>query len=571
MRRLKILGLIGAIAGCKGPDRPVTPTVSPLQNPRCAALGAPLRQFRVDSKLGDDSASGLCDRADDCHPIKSLGRAAELAQPGDVFWLAPGTYSDPWTLTHSGSAGAPIVFAAHPGDEVHLTGTAFLGSTGFVTFSGLRFDSAEGAAWLLTESGSHDLTLVGNAFNSTGKADSFWGLRFLGDRTVLCGNAFGSWLGDMVSFDHAHGALLENNDFSQSAAQHALVAFIGHQLVIRGNAFRNPWERAIHVSDNGDEDTSEDLLMEGNFWLASDWVKGAPNPSNDESFQGGFETVRFLGARGIFRNNLLVDNRAGNGWDGHASLNFSTFGNGPIKAIRYTGMRVYGNTFHGNLTSSIAFNAAPDFSKDLTDNRFANNVISSPELFGIGVFQSLVPWQGYRFTGNVVGSPSGRAVLRFGDGTGNGATFKDYEASNPQVFSGNQDGVAKFVNSALGDVSLSEPTQITLARADELWAAFQLTSDSPGNAQTTALTQVTAAVSNSATLEVEDVLWFSDGFGVTDGDEITINQNQRAKVLTRDVAQRRLTLDRPVTAAPGDPVTLSQEGASPGVFASPSR
>ena len=55
-------------------------------------------------------------------PFKTINRAAQLVQPGDVVIVKPGVYREHVRLTRSGKPGAPIIFVADPPGSVILTG-----------------------------------------------------------------------------------------------------------------------------------------------------------------------------------------------------------------------------------------------------------------------------------------------------------------------------------------------------------------------------------------------------------------------------------------------------------------
>ena len=73
----------------------------------------------VVSPSGDDGNPGTAER-----PFRTFARAAEAASAGDVVSFRGGTYPAPVevVLTRSGSAGAPITFAAWPGEAPLLDG-----------------------------------------------------------------------------------------------------------------------------------------------------------------------------------------------------------------------------------------------------------------------------------------------------------------------------------------------------------------------------------------------------------------------------------------------------------------
>ena len=55
-------------------------------------------------------------------PLRTIGRAAELVQPGDVVVIHAGVYREKVTVNASGTEGQPICFQAAPGARVVITG-----------------------------------------------------------------------------------------------------------------------------------------------------------------------------------------------------------------------------------------------------------------------------------------------------------------------------------------------------------------------------------------------------------------------------------------------------------------
>lgn len=69
------------------------------------------------SPQGDDNAAG-----GNAAPFRTLQKAATIAQPGDTVLVRAGTYRETVTPPRSGLPGAPIVFAAAPGEKVVISG-----------------------------------------------------------------------------------------------------------------------------------------------------------------------------------------------------------------------------------------------------------------------------------------------------------------------------------------------------------------------------------------------------------------------------------------------------------------
>jgi hypothetical protein len=70
----------------------------------------------VDSASGDDANSGSAGQ-----PFRTLTRAAQEAQPGDVVLVRGGTYRETFTPPTSGTGGAPITFASYPNETATLS------------------------------------------------------------------------------------------------------------------------------------------------------------------------------------------------------------------------------------------------------------------------------------------------------------------------------------------------------------------------------------------------------------------------------------------------------------------
>jgi hypothetical protein len=69
-------------------------------------------------------------------------------------------------------------------------------------------------------------------------------------------------------------------------------------------------------------------------------------------------------------------------------------------------------------------------------------------------------------------------------------------------------------------------------------------------------------------LPVENARFFTDGFGITIGDEIQLaSTSQRATILSIDFSTNTLALDRDLTWKAGEGVSLSYEGSAPDIGA----
>jgi hypothetical protein len=136
---------------------PLLPFV-PVERYERSDDGRPRPTLHV-SPDGDDAAPGTRDA-----PLRTIGRAAELATPGTLVRVAGGRYEG-WVKTAtSGTADAPITYLSDPEDAAEVVGTG-----------------EEGAAW--RNEGDH-VEIVG--FTVTG--DTVDGLLNQGSNVAITGN-----------------------------------------------------------------------------------------------------------------------------------------------------------------------------------------------------------------------------------------------------------------------------------------------------------------------------------------------------------------------------------------------
>jgi hypothetical protein len=113
------------------------------------------------------SGGGAGTQAD---PYRGLQAAANAAQPGDLFQVAAGTYA-PFSITRSGTAGAPIVFRGSSGAVVDggntSRGVVTIGSIGaggqHIIVEGLTIQNG---AWGVDADSTSNITIRGNTIRN---------------------------------------------------------------------------------------------------------------------------------------------------------------------------------------------------------------------------------------------------------------------------------------------------------------------------------------------------------------------------------------------------------------------
>jgi hypothetical protein len=96
---------------------PATPTNTPVP-PTATPTSQPGACTRFVATTGNDNNPGTMDA-----PWKTIQKAANSVQPGDVVCVRGGTYNERVTINVSGTAGAYITFQSYPGETAILDGT----------------------------------------------------------------------------------------------------------------------------------------------------------------------------------------------------------------------------------------------------------------------------------------------------------------------------------------------------------------------------------------------------------------------------------------------------------------
>src|SRR6478735_2141780 len=122
------------------------------------------------STTGSDSNSGASGS-----PVKSISKAAQLAQAGDTVLVGAGTYSGTVNISKNGTASAPIAVKAADGAKVVIDGSQTASgsdlvviSGDYVTFQGFEVANAKRAGITLWE--THDTKVLGNNVHDSFRA-----------------------------------------------------------------------------------------------------------------------------------------------------------------------------------------------------------------------------------------------------------------------------------------------------------------------------------------------------------------------------------------------------------------
>ena len=107
------------------------------------------------SVSGNNSAAGS-----EASPWRSIQHAADSVSPGDTVLVHAGSYRDRVFFRKSGTAEAPILFSAAPGEAVTVRALELAPGTGYLNFANLNVEGFKNWGVSL-EGDNHHVTLRG--------------------------------------------------------------------------------------------------------------------------------------------------------------------------------------------------------------------------------------------------------------------------------------------------------------------------------------------------------------------------------------------------------------------------
>jgi len=312
--------------------------------------------------------------------------------------------------------------------------------------------------------------------------------------------------------------------------------------VVRGNHLRNPIQKLMEVFTTrarqhpDPQRLSEYLVIENNWFDLSTGERGMAG-------------IQYAGNRTILRRNVFRQCGLGMDWAGyHSKRDYP-------EADNTEHNRFYNNVVYecGKAKSGagiILATSAPDFG----DQVHVNNIIyrnrcgqeSSAESVQVFFGWDARPEMARFFYNDILHQQPGEPVFSLRpDEPNRDWTLREYEAAYPELAANNIEADPQFVDPDKGD--------------------FRLKPGSPCINAGGPLTQ-TRSAGRGRLIEVQDVLFFSDGFGIVEPDVIRVGE-QRARVVKVDFAGNQLEVDQELSWEAGQPVSLDYAGRAPDIGA----
>ena len=208
------------------------------------------------------------------------------------------------------------------------------------------------------------------------------------------------------------------------------------------------------------------------------------------------------------------------------------------------------NTFYHNgsggiqVVSSAAGQDHADHNRIYHNTFYHNGHLATDPGFQGGMY--FANWSNQSPVGNVVKNNI------FYDNKNGSVTYEGQ--IDPQVVENNWDQNA--VNPGFVDLSGSGPD-------DPTWPDLHLESNSPAIDEGTWLTTIMSVGSSGTSFRVADAGYFTDGWGVIQGDLIQLANGQRARIADIDDATNTITVDTALSWTQGMGVALAYVGTSP--------
>ena len=279
-------------------------------------------------------------------------------------------------------------------------------------------------------------------------------------------------------------------------------------------------------------------LFEGNIHKRSD----------DSGDQDAQNAMKFNGRRLISRGNYIFDNDA-------AGYSQALVGNPDQATDSSEDARIYHNTLVNNgafLRISDGDQNSDNFTREYCKNNICIDMhegIAESATVHVWFDTSHVPnqgfpnnWQGALFGSNIFKSQTRAFETRLVFTNPTPWSLSEVEGLYPSVWSDNQETNVTFVNGP--------------ARTK---AGFQLQVGSNGYKQAESLTAVSTSATNTTVIEVDDAIYFYDGWDLSyfgeAGDYISIGgQIRQITARSVDGSQHTLTLSSAITVTAEDPI-----------------
>ena len=475
------------------------------------------------SGQGDDNGPGTSPAA----PWRTLARANASVAPGDTVHIRGGTYRESIAPAASGTEANPIAFKAYANEPVTLTGVPrgiALVDRAYVTVDGIACRQTD--EYILLDN-SHHVTITNCTFDDSSQQRG-WpnGVRLRrGSHHNRISNCWIGRVGYSTSNDDKGGVMYIGGGSNRNIIENCTLCYGGHHVlqvvsthnVIRNNYFHNEeWMRAPHRTETGGKAGNRLVIFEGQ------------------------------GAWNVLEGNRLAFSGLPPDQDGSAGVSVRTPHNIVRRNVFYENDLAGLNVYSSRKQHDVRFNHV--YHNVFFRNAYAAKITFVPFLSGLSLTK--------HGNGNITDVTIMNNIFWRNNG-GVAISFYHVDASRQSVSHNWQEaGPPLFVD----DQTPADPLKPGLPD-------FRLQPRSPCIDAGGFLTRTTAAGRGTA-IPVADAGFFTDGYGIVEGDLIQLEGDaRRLRVLQVDYDGHVIQVDAPIAWKAGQGVGQPFNGARPDIGA----
>ncbi len=457
---------------------------------------------------------------------KTIGKANKELQPGDIVYLLKGTYQETIQPIRSGQPGKYITYARYRSDEVIITGVRHgvdLADKAYIIIDGFSILNV-GGAWVnfdpsgnhciirncfMEEAGGYNGINMANAANYNKIINNVLKDKCTGDDpdTAVGGP------NDLITCFNSAYNLFDGNKFYGGIHNGLNIQKRGQLTeynIIRNNYFECRWHGSIDLYKGpGHTLIENNIIVDGGEDYAVNWCGTVKDRSMKRGRQRG---IKAGAENSIIRGNVMINNGYGIELHGIKDENTNPQNN-----------HIYNNTFFDNYNGLWMRDASAG---DVKENKISNNILYKNKEYNLRM--QLMQSENHDnsfFNNNIF----------------NGENLK--ECNQPFDWQGNIAVSPGFVNEGSRDMHLA-------AGSPMIDAGTFLT--------------VTTGAGSGKNIPVEDAYFFTDGWGLIEGDEIQLEgQQNKARIIKIDYNSNILTVNQDLAWQKGQGVSLPYSGKAP--------
>ena len=505
------------------------------------------------SLSGDDNWSGTSPDS----AWRRIAYATQQVQAGDTLLIFSGNYGNEQAeIANSGTSGAPIVIRAEVPGEVIMQGEGsgngiLIEGTSYIIIEGIKFTNFS-AGIFLYHVGSYITVRKCIFIENTAGGFLTWGTSSdisLCHHIVATENQFSDYTDQQdygIYFCYATNCVANNNYFFGQHHQALSFKRKVHTGIAKNNIFEGFLYSALYLGQNldapGDTNRSYNLIAEGNTFCPAQGYR-AKRPIWVANVE-----------RAVVRNNFMEGkDDVDGGWGEGIALGDYESGYFPANPTYIT---IYNNVMRriGGTTTNPGIRVY----HDCHDVRVFNNTFADCA-YGLGFeIEDTVFFQNnifYNYQHGMIREGSGQnCIFRYND------IYPYWAGAGPTNISVEPLFVGPFDSLEL---PIEDPYFIPdFSRA----IVCQLQTSSPC-IDTGACLTTTVDSGSGNEIEVEDAGYFTDGFGIADGDLVRVGANELLRIVGIDYDNNKITVDQSISWSNNDGVSLPYAESAPDIGA----